>query len=190
MYNKRKKEETKQGKLFYKFLMNSVSGRFAMNQINIKYDIINIKDLKIKNIENITDIIDIENTNNLVLIKTLEDNMIYYYSNVQISAAITSYARCHLYNNIFDNKLDVYYIDTDSIVIKHKLPDNLISQTELGKYKLEYKIKKAIFPSIKTYYILYENELNIIKEIIKFKSLKKDFISHLNFNIFIKTLNR
>jgi hypothetical protein len=70
---------------------------------------------------------------------------------VQISAAITAYARIKMYP--FISREDCYYTDTDSIIIKTPLPDKYVSETELGKFKLEKKIPIAIFLAPKTYFI-------------------------------------
>jgi len=72
-------------------------------------------------------------------------------SAVQISAAITAYARIKMYE--FISRDDCYYTDTDSIIIKSPLPDKYVSETELGKFKLEKKIPRGIFLAPKTYYI-------------------------------------
>lgn len=64
-------------------------------------------------------------------------------SSVVISAAVTAYARIIM----TQHKLDIlrkggqlYYSDTDSIVTDMQLPDDMVSKTELGKYKLEHKV--------------------------------------------------
>lgn len=57
---------------------------------------------------------------------------------VQISAAITAYARIYMYPII--SRDDCIYTDTYSAVTQHPLPPELLSDTELGKFKLEDKI--------------------------------------------------
>jgi len=61
------------------------------------------------------------------------------YSNtaVHLAAAITSYARIHMYQYIQDES--VVYTDTDSIITTKPLPEEDISSNELGKMKLETK---------------------------------------------------
>jgi hypothetical protein len=80
---------------------------------------------------------------------------------VQISAAITAYARIHMYPYI--TRKDCYYTDTDSIVVKKQLPEEEISPTVLGKFKLEQKIAKAIFLAPKSYRIQTVTDDEIIK---------------------------
>lgn len=49
-----------------------------------------------------------------------------------------------------NNNFDLYYTDTDSIVINHPLPDEMVGP-ELGQFKLEYEITDAIFLAPKVY---------------------------------------
>nr|QKQ14708.1 DNA polymerase [Zygnema circumcarinatum] len=54
---------------------------------------------------------------------------------VNISAAVTAYARIHMYPYIADES--TLYSDTDSIITTKALPQSEISATELGKFKCE-----------------------------------------------------
>jgi len=61
-------------------------------------------------------------------------------SSVVISAAVTAYARMYISQiklNILANGGKIYYSDTDSIVTDVALPSETVSDTELGKLKLE-----------------------------------------------------
>lgn len=82
-------------------------------------------------------------------------------SAVQISCAITAYARMsiNIFKNIPDNKL--YYSDTDSLVLQNPLPKEIIGK-ELGEWKLEAAIKKGIFIRPKLY-AYYTDEDKLIK---------------------------
>lgn len=91
------------------------------------------------------------------------------YSAVHISAAITAYARIHMYPYI--SREDCHYTDTDSIVVKSPLPEEDVSPTVIGKFKLERKIEKGIFLAPKAYY-LYPSRDN--EEIIKHKGAGKE----------------
>lgn len=70
-------------------------------------------------------------------------------TSVVISAAITSYARIYITNLKLDiiNKLGgkIYYSDTDSIVTETALPEYMVHPSELGKLKLEHKLKLGIY---------------------------------------------
>lgn len=92
-------------------------------------------------------------------------------SAVHISAAITAYARIHMYPYI--SREDCYYTDTDSIVIKEGLPEDVISPTEIGKFKIEHdNIKLGIFQAPKAYY------LEVVETDSDFKEKKKTVIKY------------
>jgi hypothetical protein len=62
---------------------------------------------------------------------------------VHLSAAITACARIYMYPYL--SRKDCYYTDTDSIVLGSPLPFNMVSSVEMGKFKLESKVRKGIF---------------------------------------------
>jgi hypothetical protein len=74
----------------------------------------------------------------------------------------------------FKNNPDInlYYTDTDSIYIDEnsKIPENLLSNTDLGKLKLEYICNKAIFLAPKVYCL----DTDDVGVIYKVKGLKHD----------------
>lgn len=81
-------------------------------------------------------------------------------SSVVISAAVNAYARiimCKHKLNILSSGGIIYYSDTDSIVTNIELDSNLVSKSELGKFKLEYKVKEGIFISGKTYCLILDD---------------------------------
>jgi len=53
---------------------------------------------------------------------------------------------------ITDPNLNVYYTDTDSLVIDSKLNRSAVSPNIIGKMKLEYNISKGIFILPKVYF--------------------------------------
>ena len=61
------------------------------------------------------------------------------------------------------SRSDCYYTDTDSVVLGSPLPDDVISSTELGKFKLEYILKKGIFLASKISSLLTANNGYLIK---------------------------
>jgi DNA polymerase elongation subunit (family B) len=157
--------------LIAKILLNSLYGRFGMSEILIKYDIITREDFEkiiIENDESISDFIELDNHVLVGLNIELQENS----SNISIgvAAAITAYARIHM--SQFKNNLDynLYYSDTDSIYIDKPLPDSMISNTILGKLKLEYILTDAIFLAPKVYYLETEDG----KIIYKIKGLKHE----------------
>lgn len=91
---------------------------------------------------------------------------------VHISAAITAYARIHMYPHISRN--DCYYTDTDSIVVKNPLPEEEVSPTVLGKFKLEHMIHTGMFTAPKSYLLrTFKNDV-----IIKHKGAGKAMADH------------
>ena len=188
--------------LISKLLMNSLYGRFGMNPELENYTIIdndeldtyfsqyiikNIIHLNSKNLDN--------NDNNKLLISYLNKNSEDKLNNfthfngkskkipnisVPIAAAITANARIFMSQFKNDPNLTIYYTDTDSLFTNKPLDSKFIGK-ELGKFKLEYIFKDAVFLGPKIYGgITTEN-----KEIIKIKGYKNkvpftDLISLLN----------
>jgi hypothetical protein len=52
----------------------------------------------------------------------------------------------------------IYYSDTDSIVTNIELPESMVNNKDIGKLKLEHKVKEAYFISNKTYCIIDNND--------------------------------
>jgi hypothetical protein len=77
----------------------------------------------------------------------------YLYPNalVAIASAITAYARIEMSKYMNSTSYDLYYMDTYSIIINKQLPNNLIGN-EIGKMRLENKIKEGYFIAPKIYY--------------------------------------
>jgi hypothetical protein len=53
---------------------------------------------------------------------------------------------------------DCYYTDTDSLVLGSELPASDISSHELGKLKLEYRVKEEVFLASKSYCLVPSHE--------------------------------
>ena len=117
--------------------------------------------------------------NNKSIKRDEEDNLKFSDVSISTSAAITSYARIYINKIklwILKNGGEIYYSDTDSIVSNIPLPDEFVG-SELGKFKLEYKIKKGYFITSKTYLIEEENG-NIIK---KAKGVLSNDLTYLDY---------
>ena len=63
-------------------------------------------------------------------------------TNVAIAAAITSYARIHMMHIKALPNIEVYYTDTDSFFLTGNIPENLLSNSELGLFKNELQYKE------------------------------------------------
>lgn len=171
-----------------KLLLNSLYGRFGMKTDMLKSKI--IENSSIKSYVSIYDVANIStfNTKSLINYKEtptqkkvhalLNENCIdaKQYQDLSkqlnsfnessaphVASAITAFARIFMDKFKRDPNLDVYYSDTDSIFCKNPLPSNLISDTELGKFKLENTIKEGIFLLPKVYMLKTVNNETIIK---------------------------
>ena len=70
---------------------------------------------------------------------------------------------------------NVYYTDTDCFVIDRPLSDVMISD-QIGSFKLEHVIKKAVFLAPKVYAYVLEDG----REVIKVKGLTAEALSNHN----------
>ncbi|XP_059645954.1 DNA polymerase-like [Cornus florida] len=82
-------------------------------------------------------------------------------SAVQLSAAISACSRIHMYKYI--SREDCYYTDTDSAILGNPLPDEEVSNLELGKLKIEHKVKKGHFLAPKSYSLETEESGDVIR---------------------------
>ena len=84
---------------------------------------------------------------------------------VSISSAITAYSRVFMSKlklDILNKNGEIYYTDTDSIVTDVPLNESIIGE-EIGKFKLEHKIKEGYFLSNKTYCLVKHDDSVVIK---------------------------
>ena len=179
--------------LIAKLLMNSLYGKFGMKLEStevVMYDISTDNGLEslqqdIETFgESINDFIKIDN--NLLIIRNSMASLLYNQEldmfhgldvNIAIASAITAGARVHM--SIFKNNPDfnLYYSDTDSIVIDQPLQGKFVG-SKLGQVKLEHTINKAVFLAPKVYgFVDIEG-----KEFIKIKGITHEKASNLQFN--------
>ena len=74
--------------------------------------------------------------------------------------------------SLIANKYKLYYMDTDSLIIDQPLPESMVSDTMLGKFKLEHVIKEGVFLAPKVYGLKLQDGSEIIK--VKGLSSKAD----------------
>lgn len=174
---KAKKSKNDAMSFVYKILMNSLYGRFG---INPKSTTTVIRDNARRRSL-------LKNTNFLFSEMLSEkDWVVSYRSNtgdesnywnppknsaVQIAAAITAHARIYMYPYI--SREDCYYTYTDSVVLGNPLPENLVSSSVLGMFKLESCIASGRFLAAKAYYYIDEDG----KEVSKFKGSAKKHVT-------------
>ena len=85
---------------------------------------------------------------------------------VKIAAAITAHARIHMHPYI--SRGYCFYTDTYSVVLSQKLPDSIVSSSELGNLKLEYTIKEVIFNAPKSYcFMLHDDKPDILTRVLQ-----------------------
>lgn len=81
-------------------------------------------------------------------------------TNVAIASAVTAYSRMIIneYKLIaLNKKLQIYYSDTDSLVLNGPLPSEYLDSATLGKLKLEHTFREGIFVMPKVYYLELED---------------------------------
>lgn len=159
IYCLRKEEKDINLNRIYKILMNCLYGRYASIYESIK---------TISYDENIQ-----------ILHKK--------YENVAIASAISALGRMFMYNFVHNYQLNLYYWDTDSILIENSLKFNV--GTDLGQFKLVANISKGICLSTKFY--IYQTEKNykyILRSIPQNKyDLNNSFIYEQFLKIITKT---
>lgn len=143
-----KKEGNKALDYLYKLLLNSLYGRFGINPISTITEMCdkNRRDFLLRKGTFINEDLLREDLYMVSYHSNMERGPDYWKppknSAIQLAAAITACARIYMHKYI--SREDCYYTDTDSIVLGNPLPEDLISSSVLGKFKLEDQIKKRI----------------------------------------------
>ena len=91
------------------------------------------------------------------------------YSNVAISAFVTSYARVKMHKLYMKYKDHIYYTDTDSIF----LDCDIEGSNELGELKYEYKARRACFLLPKVYSLEEIEDLHKGDSKVTYKTVMK-----------------
>jgi len=84
-----------------------------------------------------------------------------------------------------DNNINVYYTDTDSIIVDKPLVDLFVG-SELGQFKLECIYEEAVFLAPKVYGGIIRNEDGTTKVISKVKGYK----DHVDFEVLKSLLDK
>jgi hypothetical protein len=100
-------------------------------------------------------------------------------SSIPIAAAIASYSAAEMfkYMNIKGNPL--IYMDTDGVVLKKPL-DPLLIGKEIGKMKLEYEIKRAVYADKKVYAV-ETLDGRLIKKAVGLNSKELNFQDYIDY---------
>jgi hypothetical protein len=145
-----------------KILLNSLYGRFGMNDNFLEIDIIHkdfYSDFENKFLDNIVETHDLGDYKlvQYKIIDELENNNDIHNTSIGIAAAITAYSRIHMSQFKNNPDINLYYTDTDSIYTDSDVEPSLIDSQVLGKLKLENTCNKAIFLTPKVYCLLTES---------------------------------
>lgn len=158
MYNKRKDN------IFYKRVMNSFYGKFLQKPIRDKYKIVYDKQNYMHYIKKgyQEEIIN----SNFIMLKKETFNP-YSFHNRFIGKYITDKARFILTKqlNIINEKTDLLYCDTDSIVFEdyNGYENDFIITNKIGNYKIEGIYEKGYFYSPKHYKLTGNSYIDIYK---------------------------
>lgn len=126
------------------------------------------------------------------------DNKVHFYKSkkeiaekfnyLPVAVFITSIARYKILSDIKKvGKENWVYTDTDSILTLCKLPDNMIDNKKLGKYKIEQVLKKTRVLGPKTYWgINTKNEITAKACGCNKKALKNFPVGKFNFGETVK----
>lgn len=161
--------------LICKLLLNSLYGRFGMSPRVEEWNLAptdpqeRMDFLSLGKYENVQDIGDITLVSNVVIKNSLEEEV---KDTIQISTPIalftTAYARILMSEYKIKYQDNLYYSDTDSLILDRELPEKEVSKG-LGKFKLEYTCQEGVFISPKVYAL----KLTDGSEVIKVKGLKE-----------------
>jgi len=164
--------------LIAKLLMNSLYGKFGMkleNTIIEMFDTSN--EAKFASFNEMLDVYGlsiqdfIKIDNHYVTVRKSLSNFTYsedfdmYHGldiNIAIASAITAGARMWMSTLKNNPNFNLYYTDTDSAVTDQPLPSFLVGDN-LGQFKLEHILSKAVFLAPKVYGLITENGTEIIK---------------------------
>jgi hypothetical protein len=203
-------------KLFCKYILNSLYGKFGQTQIH--YIETERKDIEF-NSKQVIDTINKDSYLEMSLgnkvFEEVNDGKNSFDSFVAIASFVTSYSRMYLIDMILKTKREnVYYVDTDCLILNKKGFDylndfNLINEKELGKFKLEeisedttiYRPKYYIFndkekcKGVKNNSIKLYEDKNILRvkqeNFTKFKtSLRKNTNNKMIVTEMIKEINK
>lgn len=105
------------------------------------------------------------------------------FTNVAVAAWVTSLARIHLHKTLKKFPNDIYYCDTDSVMITRDLK---VNSDLLGELKKEFSIKKAAFLLPKTY--ILDETSGKHKKVVAMKGFDRKIVQKFNLSDFRRQL--
>jgi hypothetical protein len=164
-----------------KLLQNSLYGKFGMNRKRKNYKLYTAAELKKMRKKGIKCLVITMGDHEWI---EYRENSHADYIHPEIAAFVTCYARLWLYRAIKiaqELKANIYYCDTDSLVIDKLLPADEVNDVLYGKFKLERTIARGIFIQPKLY-----AEMTIEGEFIgKSKGIVKSIKETLTYDDYI-----
>src|ERR1035437_8269415 len=132
-----------------KILLNSLYGRFGMNDNFENIDIIHkvfYSDFENKFIDQITNKIEIDD---YIMVfynssENLNEDKEEHNISVGIAAAITAYSRIHMTQFKNNPNINLYYTDTDSIYTDSNLDEQLLNNKLLGIHPLTHQANDIV----------------------------------------------
>jgi hypothetical protein len=167
----------------FKLLQYSLYGRLGMTLLLEKNRFINLNsiledkcsDAEKKAFEDMSDLIEFGNGYALLSNEVRNNLELNRITNVNVSLpvamAVAAYARMYMADIKIKYKDNLYYSDTDSLILDCELPNHLVGD-KLGQFKLEHVVKRGIFLGPKFYSIQVLNEEGDIIDITKVKGYK------------------
>jgi len=151
------KENSKIGSanyLIYKYLMNSLYGRFGMNP-RMETTLIIDSSTSDKYLNNdklmVTNNIDLKNGKELISYFEEIENSNKINISIPLASAVTSYSRIFMSRFKIMLGENLFYSDTDSCYTNKTLDAKYIDERKIGKFKIERLFNKGIFLSPKMY---------------------------------------
>ncbi|BDI12843.1 hypothetical protein (mitochondrion) [Phanerochaete sordida] len=185
--------------LIAKLLMNSLYGKFGMRSENTTVEIFDSTDpeqaLQLQNNldlygDSLKDYIQLEDfcilVKQSVIQSIVEGGEDLYHGldvNIAIASAVTSGGRVYMSPIKNNPAFNLYYSDTDSVVINKEL-DEVFVGTKIGQFKLEHIIKEAVFLAPKFYGFINEKG----EEFMKGKGVTSVALKDLSFSILLNLL--
>lgn len=163
--------------LIAKLLMNSLYGRFGMSDDSESHIIVNDIDVpQILEKHVISDTITFDNGKTLISYENHNEDTIMESNNkmnisIGIAAAITAYARIHMSKFKNQPHYNLYYSDTDSIVIDKPLNDKQVGNG-IGLMKLENELAEGVFIAPKVYGGLFKDPTLVKNNLTEFTKVK------------------
>ena len=159
---------------FLKIFMNSGYGKFGQKPLRNNLEI--LLDLQVSDLEKLDNLYEKDG----IIYRNVQYLEKYQQINLLNAVLTTNYARLHLWkmiNRCYKWSIDVYYVDTDSIVIEKKdliRFKKYLNDDILGKWKIETTFKEFQAIDSKEYYCIIENKKQENEFLVKLKGIKKE----------------